>query len=98
MRYSEIMAGMILKLKPSRANDYGLIENTVTVLGLKDRPGYKVGHVFASYLVRDTYGERTVSGYFKPSDFAAVVRFIDSHSDYCIAMNEKRGPYQCECK
>ncbi len=69
MKYGDIQKGMTLKLKADRQQAYGLPTGTVHVLGLKDRDGYKVGHVFAAYIDTDTYGTREMSGYFKPSDF-----------------------------
>lgn len=69
MTYNSISTGMTLKLKRDRQAAYGLPCSTVTVLGRKDRPGYKVGHIFAAYIDMDTYGTREMSGYFKPQDF-----------------------------
>lgn len=74
MTYDSITRGMTLKLKPERQLAYGMPSNTVTVLGKKDRKGYKIGHIFAAYIDYDSASgsARQMSGYFKPSDFSGA--------------------------
>lgn len=57
MKYDAIRVGMILRLKKSRQEAYGMDSGFVTVIRLKFRKGYKVPHV------------ETNHGFFRPEDF-----------------------------
>lgn len=69
MKYDVIKPGDLLRLKSNRLEDYGLRCSAVKVLSLKYHDGYKVPYVRCEY---SHYGE-TLTGYFKPSDFAGAL-------------------------
>lgn len=62
MKHTDIQIGALLKLKPNRADAYGMADHPyVVVTGLKFRDGYKVPFVLSRDLA------------FTPSDFAREV-------------------------